>query len=152
MSPSHQEFGRAIEEAIADEASQERTVFTTVTISKRDIALYEPSAGSLAYMVTIAESYGEEDAVQLVGTLLTFIGDMMDPDDRRHVMRAIRTGALGNDDILDLFTAIVEGLAGRPTQSSTGSSPSRRTTGQRSTAASRRVASTPSATSRRTAS
>lgn len=146
------EFGRAIEDVLAEQAGEERPYLgETVKIAGREINLYEPSAGGLAYMVTVAESYSG-DTVHLVASLLTFIGELMERDDQQHLLRAIRTGALDEDAIIELFQDIVETVGARPTQSSVASSPSRRATGQPSTANSRRAKSTPSATSRRTAS
>jgi hypothetical protein len=142
------EYGRAIEDAVAEQDSSDRPVLIDdLVICGRECLLYEPSSGGFAYMLTVAESYADDD-VHLVGVLLTFIGDMMDAHDRGHLLRAIRTGALSEDDVADLFKDIVEKMAARPTQSRSDSSPSRATTGRPSTAASRRVVRTPSTSGR----
>ena len=115
-----------------------------VMILDRQVTLHSPGSGSLAYLAMSIAGAGN-DLVQM-GQVINFIMSIFGDDDARYVRGLLldRDSGFDAEDIMELAIWIVEEWSDRPTKPSTGSSPSRRTTGARTTGATRKVTSTPS--------
>lgn len=115
-----------------------------VMILDREVTLHSPGSGSLAYLAMSIAGAGN-DLVQL-GQVINFIMSIFEDEDARYVRGLLldKNSGFDAEDIMDLAIYIVEEWSSRPTNPSTGSSRSPRSTGARTTGATRKVGSTPS--------
>src|SRR6187431_2181864 len=127
------QFGDAARKGRDDGAEDDIIV---VKILDRDVTLHSPGSGSLAYLAMSIAGAGN-DLVQL-GQTINFIMSIFEDDDARWVRGLLldRESGFDAEDIMDLAIYVVEEWSGRPTNPSTGSSPSSRATGARTTGAS----------------
>lgn len=121
-----------------------------VPILDRTVTIHPPHPGAFIYLNNML---GVNEPLQVASSLIEFICELMDDMDARYVGRLILNKNSGFDvyDVEEILTDLIEEWGEYPTKPASGSSPSQATTGKRSTANSRRVASTRS-TSRSTAS
>jgi hypothetical protein len=112
-----------------------------VLILDRKVTVHTPGAAQLAFLATLM--LGEE--LEKAGGLINFFAELMGtPDDRMFLKRILLDHDSGFDvyDLEDLAAYLIEEWGGNPTSAASASAPSQPSTGKRSTANSRRVAST----------
>ena len=115
-----------------------------VKVLDREVTIHSPGSGSLAYLAMSIAGAGN-DLVQL-GQVINFMMSIFEDEDARYIRGLLldRKSGFDAEDIMDMAIYIVEEWSSRPTNPSTGSSASPRTTGARTTGATRKVGSTPS--------
>lgn len=142
--------------AARDEFEPEESGLHVVKLDGREIALREPGTGQAAVMSTFVRG---DMTPEKVSTFITFFFNLLDTDeDRMHIEDRLldRHDPFEIDSeggMLDIFFWLLEEMSGkRPPVEPTDYQPSRRATGQRSTATTRAKASTSSTSSTRASS
>ena len=115
-----------------------------VQILDREIVIHPPHTGAFIYLNNLL---GVNNPLQVAGGLIEFLCELVEDTDARWIGRLILDKESGFDvyDVEEILTDLIEDWGERPTTPASGSSPSQATTGKRSTANSRRVGSTRSA-------
>lgn len=94
---------------------------------------YQPTDGQYAFvMATTGKHASTQD--QIAGQVNFFLS-LFEQEDADALARRLldREDPFGLEEVTEIFTAMMEEWTGRPTQSSSGSSGSQRTTGRKST-------------------
>jgi hypothetical protein len=108
---------------------------------------YPPGEGQLVLLMGLT---GNQNPVALASTVLDVFWELMTEDTARVLKRRLndRSDPFGIQDVMHIIEWLIEEVTGRPTQSSSASTPSRTTSGRRSTATARQRASTRSTSPR----
>jgi hypothetical protein len=125
--------------AKAEEADEEKPL--PFTLDGVELTIWPPKAAQLALMTAATSEYTEDN--EAVATFITTFFSLLDPDSARHLRGRMfdRTDSFEIQDVMDIMMWASEQVAGRPTEPSPGSTPSRQTSGPSSTAPARRKAS-----------
>jgi hypothetical protein len=115
-----------------------------VLMLDRKVVVHSPGAEQLAFLGMLM--LGEE--LETAGGLINFFAELLDTEeDRKYLKRILLDHSSGFDvyDLEEMAAYLIEEWGGNPTNAASASAPSQRSTGKPSTANSRRVRSTPSA-------
>jgi hypothetical protein len=135
------EFALALEREMNDDEEEELLPFK---IQGDDTQLYAmtPTEADIALVAGAMSQYAEDGEKAVA--ILDLFWSLMDPPTARHLRRRLRdrSDRFQLADVMNVLEWIVEERTGRPTKPSSGSTASQPSTGARSTANSRRKAST----------
>lgn len=111
------------------------------TLDGVDLTIFPPKSSQLALMTAATSEYAEDN--EAVATFITTFFSLLDADSARHLRTRMfdRDDSFEIDDVMKIMMWAAEQVAGRPTEPSPGSSPSRQISGRSSTAPARRKAS-----------
>lgn len=117
-----------------DEVDEEGTPFNVDGVL---CTAYHPGDGQLAYLMATTSKHTSQQ--EQVAGLINFFVATLDDDSREYIVGRLldRRDAFGIKEVEDIFKWMIEEWTGRPTKSLSGSTPSRRTGGRKSTAAAR---------------
>jgi hypothetical protein len=95
---------------------------------------YHPGDGQLAYLVATTSRHSS--AQEQVAGLINFFVAVLDDESREHLVARLldRKDPFGVTEVEEIFKWLTAEWTARPTKSLSGSTPSRRTGGRRSTA------------------
>lgn len=97
-------------------------------LDDRVLTAHAPTAGQLALFMQDARG----GPMRFVAALIDFFQHVLSDEDWAYVENLLAEG-MDVDDLSDIYTYLLEDWSGRPTQRSSGSTPTRSGTGQRST-------------------
>lgn len=120
-----QEFITAAKDPVEDDIIE-------IPIDGQKIPAYRPSDGQLAVlMASIGTGASEIDGV---AGPMNFFGSLLDDEGRKYFTDRLldRKDPFGPEDLTKIMEALIEEWGGRPTQPSSGSTPSLPTDGQKS--------------------
>lgn len=118
-----------------------------ITIGSKDdpkeIGIYPPSPSQLAVLMGAIHGFGASGSEQ-TATLINYFYALLREEDKEVVRGCLldRSYPFEVEDIMAIFEGMAEEWSGRPTASSSASSGSRTSTGRKSTANTRKKAST----------
>ena len=115
--------------------------------SDEQLYAYPPSEGQLVLLMGLI---GDQEPQALAATVLDVFWQLLEPETATIVRRRLndRSDSFGIANVMNIVQWLVEETAARPTQSSSASTPSRTTSGPRSTGTARKRASTRSTSPR----
>lgn len=134
MSPRH--FKTGAENAKSGVSNPVEIPFT---LDEDELVAYPPTAGQLALFVTRNSKGG----VAAIDALFAFMGQILDDEGFDILMAQLGEG-MDVTVVTDIVQYLIEEWSAHPTNSSSGSSVSRKTTGGKSTASARSKAKTAS--------
>lgn len=94
---------------------------------------YHPGDGQLAYLLATTSRHSSTQ--EQVAGLINFFVAVLDDESREHLVARLldRRDEFGVKEVQDIFEFLTETWTARPTKSLSGSTPSRRTGGRKST-------------------
>jgi hypothetical protein len=103
------------------------------TIDSHPVRCFKPTEGQVA--IYMAESGRHSTDNDRTAAVINFFMGLFEPDDQAYLANRLldRDDAFGLGQISEILNAMMEDWSGRPTQPSTGSTPSRSKGGRRST-------------------
>ena len=117
----------------AREAQAEADDSTTFVVDGRECTCYKPDAAQFA--VLMASISRQNDWTQQVAGVINFFASVLDQPSHAYLTGRLldREDPFGVEDVQHIIEWMVEEWSGRPTQSPSGSTPSRQNGGPRST-------------------
>lgn len=142
-------FGDAAK-AAERRAERDASDYLEYQVLDQKVKFFNPGTAALVHismMQTAVDSDGNniQRGMAAVVPFIQFVTSLVEDRDAAYIRRLLSTENSGFDimDMMELFDALLEDWAtGTPTTPASGSSPTRATTGKRSTATSRRAGST----------
>lgn len=134
------EFVTAVNEAYEDDVEEGQTL----VLDGRDLTYYKPAEGQ--YMVFMASTSRHSPQNEQIAAVVNFFVELFDKDSQVYLVERLldRDDPFGIDQINEILDALAEEWSGRPTHPSTGSAPSQKTGGRKSTPPTRKLTSSAS--------
>ena len=123
------EFVTAVEEAFEGEPDEGNTL----KLDGHVLHYYKPTDGQIAvYMASTGRHSSDSDRT---AAIINFFIELFDKDSQAYLVERLldRDDPFGLVQVEEMIEALTEEWSGRPTQRSSGSTPSRRTGGRKST-------------------
>jgi hypothetical protein len=134
------EFVTAVEDAFEGEPDEGNQL----KVDGHVLRYYRPTDGQVAvYMASTGRHASDSDRT---AAIINFFIELFDKDSQTYLIERLldRDDPFGLAQVEEMIEALTEEWSGRPTQPSSGSTPSRRTGGQRSTPRTRKSTSSDS--------
>lgn len=135
------EFSTAIHESEKDPDEEEPLVFT---IDGQELRAYKPTEGQFAMLVMVMGRHVTD--LDQAGGVIDFFVSMLDEPSTRYVTNRLltRKNPMPVETIVDVLSWMIEEWGGRPFSGPSGSTPSRRNGGRKSTPRTRPLTSSAS--------
>lgn len=136
------EFSTAVKRAQREAAEDQPEEAIEFKVDGETLRAFPPSEGQFAMIASVMTDYARTS--DQIAATINFVFGLLDDDSRVHLKRRLfdREDPFGTDEVMEIMDYLIEEWSGRPTERPSGSTSSPPSAGRRSTAHSRRKAST----------